>query len=1601
MSRFVFEFTQLHFRELKINKSVAGYVQERIFVSNINAGIFILLNLFNMKQLYTIVLYAFFALATVFPLNRLCAQGNPAYVDGSLFVKLNNTCDVTYRADNPVQCRELANNFPEMAQLWKDFGVTTAEKAFRHLPNSGLSDVYLVHFQPDILPARLIAALQLLNYVQYAEQVPVYRLFCTPNDPMFTQQWSWQNTFTEEAFDILLGGTCNFDAANCGSEVVVAVIDNAVLITHQDLAPNLWVNPGEIPGNGLDDDGNGYADDLNGWDAADNDNNPTAPPAFDHGSHVAGIVAAATNNTTGIASVGYKSKIMAVKCSSNSGDGNSLPAAYLGVEYAIAAGANILSMSWGGGAFSQTYQDLFTLAHNQGIMCIAAAGNDAVSIPMYPASYDHVLSVGATAPDDQITYFSNYGTTIDIMAPGLDILSALSTNNSAYGELSGTSMACPFVSGVAALMLCYNNALTPDEVETCIKNNATNIDAQNPEYIGQIGAGLINVQQIVNCLQVPPVAGFTIAYEVYCPGEPIAPVNLSSGPPVIGYNWSFPGGTPASSTAANPSVSYAAPGTYTISLTATNSYGSHTTSQSVVVGTPQAVLSGNTTVVEGMTATLMVTWNGSLPYNLTYTNGSNSYTITGIAESPWFIPVSPADTVTYTLVSAGNIYCNANLSGTAVVNVFQTAEGELCRYSSYYGTTADNTGWGIYTPADETIFLLGANPFTALISATNGEVLWSKNYPGLTNGASGAVRTPDGGLLISSGTPWNFDSDWIGYRISASGNLVWAKQYTAAGRQVATNIVASNADSYFIYGWYNNTGGTSDDFGILKIDGNGNQLASVAVSLGGDDQMGGAIPDGAGGIIISGEIEHNKTLVIMHFDANLNVLSENQYQLPFWASSQNIARHPNGGYVVTMDRDPIDGESWQDFILLKLDAAMNVEWVRSFYPTIGNILTEGKFRTVLPLNDAIYLTGYWLLSGTDFTPFVMKFDNNGNLLWTKTPQNNQKGYFNLYYNSATPQAPFVVVGYLRDGPFGMYDRVVIRGTDVFDSCILTDMSVIVATQTISPIGISHTLESPLFVPTDLSSATQDYLINRDTPCIECEPASLPCNFTCDFTASGNFACEGETVVFTTDCTGSAYSYAWTLNDTLLFSDADTAAFAFAQTGIYTIDLLVSDGLCTNTASHSVEIGSATAYAGPDAVVCPGDSVQLIASGGGGYSWFPATGLSCTNCPNPVAAVSGNTTYYLTVTAPNGCTATDSVTVWVAPLPSLLPMSADTTLCLGEDTVFMPLFEGSPISNYTYQWFPATGLSCTNCIDPVAAVTGSITYTLTLTNSFGCSSTQSIIINVQTVDSPVVNGAETCQGGLLPPVWASAGTGEQVLWFAGQPTGSTEPPVAIGDTLPQIVIPMYVNTDTAGTFYFWAVAETADLCRSNAVPVPVTITQAPACDDNDCNTTDTFDALTCSCLHTPVAPPDCNDNDCNTSDSYDAATCSCLNTPIPPPDCNDNDATTDDAFDPQTCTCVHTPVDGALLIPNAFSPNGDGVNDVFRITGYLVQEVSLTIYNRWGNKVFTETGAPLANHGWNGMYREKEALLGVYVYYATVVYTNGTTQKLKGNVTLIR
>ncbi|MFN8389310.1 MAG: S8 family serine peptidase [Bdellovibrionota bacterium] len=303
--------------------------------------------------------------------------------------------------------------------------------------------------------------------VAYIE--PNYRVSIdgAPNDSRFNELWGMNNTGQT-------GGTSNIDIdapeawnINSGNgQVVVGVVDTGVDFNHPDLAANIWHNPGEIPGNGIDDDGNGVVDDVYGYNAI----NPSAAPLDDngHGTHCSGTIGGAGNNSRGVAGVNWNVKIMGLKFLDSTGSGSTNDAVSA-IEYAIRMkqrGVNlkVLSNSWGGGGQSQALEDAIAAANNAGILFVAAAGNSASDndvVPSYPASYSqpNVLSVAAIDQNGNLASFSNYGaTSVDLAAPGVNILST--TPNNTYSAYSGTSMATPHVSGVAALLAANEPTLT-------------------------------------------------------------------------------------------------------------------------------------------------------------------------------------------------------------------------------------------------------------------------------------------------------------------------------------------------------------------------------------------------------------------------------------------------------------------------------------------------------------------------------------------------------------------------------------------------------------------------------------------------------------------------------------------------------------------------------------------------------------------------------------------------------------------------------------------------------------------------------------------------------------------------------------------------------------------------------------------------------------------------------------------------------------------------------------------------------------------------------------------------------------------------------------
>lgn len=320
-----------------------------------------------------------------------------------------------------------------------------------------------------------------LPYVKYAEPNYIYTLFSEPNDPWYTkgEQYSLAKVNAPAVWDM------NIDC----SDIVVAVIDSGVDMEHSDLAANIWKNPDEKDGNGIDDDGNGFIDDVNGWDfhsqTNDNewythteDNDPT--DEYGHGTHVAGIISAVTNNGVGVASLARNVKILPIKIYGNS---NTTSTAYLypAISYAQAMGADIVNSSLGTNRNSKALYDAIN-NYPEAVFTVATgnSGVDIDSTPVYPAAFDldNIISVSSTDKNDELSSFSNYGKiSADIAAPGTDIVSTYLRTKASYASSNGTSMACPLVSGAAALVWSKFPELTPVEVIQRLEDSADRLDS--------------------------------------------------------------------------------------------------------------------------------------------------------------------------------------------------------------------------------------------------------------------------------------------------------------------------------------------------------------------------------------------------------------------------------------------------------------------------------------------------------------------------------------------------------------------------------------------------------------------------------------------------------------------------------------------------------------------------------------------------------------------------------------------------------------------------------------------------------------------------------------------------------------------------------------------------------------------------------------------------------------------------------------------------------------------------------------------------------------------------------------------------------------------
>ncbi len=344
--------------------------------------------------------------------------------------------------------------------------------------------IVVIHKPAIMLSGYVIKSLNENPLVEYAEPNFIYHANKTPNDPSLEKLWGIKNVGQLDKQGgaagtpgIDVGAEQAWDLSTGSEKTIVAVIDTGVDYTHPDIKDNAWVNIAEANGKaGVDDDRNGYVDDIYGVNFSDAAK-PTSDPKDDHGhgTHCSGTIGARGDDGKGIVGVNWSVRIMAVKFLSATGSG-SLEGAIKAIDYATKNGAKIMSNSWGGGGYSLALKEAIQRAHDAGALFVAAAGNDSSNndvSPGYPASYDipNVLSVAAINNKGDLASFSNYGKkSVHVAAPGVNIFSSVISGG--YQSMSGTSMATPHVSGIAALLFSHEPNLTNVELKQRIIRTA-------------------------------------------------------------------------------------------------------------------------------------------------------------------------------------------------------------------------------------------------------------------------------------------------------------------------------------------------------------------------------------------------------------------------------------------------------------------------------------------------------------------------------------------------------------------------------------------------------------------------------------------------------------------------------------------------------------------------------------------------------------------------------------------------------------------------------------------------------------------------------------------------------------------------------------------------------------------------------------------------------------------------------------------------------------------------------------------------------------------------------------------------------------------------
>jgi len=659
-----------------------------------------------------------------------------------------------------------------------------------------------------------------------------------PQDPRFAEQWGLLRIEVVEAWQVVT------DTA----AVVIAVVDSGIDTSHPDLTANLWTNPGEIAGNGVDDDNNGYVDDVRGWNFVSYTGNVEDDNG--HGSLVAGIAAARSNNAMGIAGVCGNCRIMTVKVMQPSGTAN-YSAIAAGIVYAANKGAHVINLSLGGYSDSAAMRDAVAYAASLGVVLVGGTGNDASDAPLYPAAYADVLAVAGTASDDTLVASSNYGSWVDACGPGQGILTTALGGD--YVSSSGTSVASPFAAGLAALLVAEHPDWTPAMVRLHIKHTGDAIDDLNSGKEGLLGGGRINANRAMSA-PVPALMSAGYSVDGVPDGRPAsgAEAELTLG---IRNDWGDAAATVGTLSTADP---------YVTVVRGVEAYGDILAGETAENSEPFLV-----SIAAG------AGYNHPIRLNLGVTSNGGDYAATLVFTVTTQSSVqSVGGTIGMdTLWTSDKTYVvNADV-GIAPGVTLTIQPGTVIRFAGDY---AFNVGGTLIADG------LASNPILFMpstLGTTWSRILFDDPSADALTGTDGAyvqgcilrhveIQGAAGGIVCNGATPYlaNLDLDGGGISGSLGGTDLWLLESDVTGG-VSVNQVAHLSQCVLQDGELNlNTGtvdGTWMTYGNIRLNGgqvSGGQVegGSIHISSGvvlSNTVLGGSIVAGGGSIIQGNKVQ--------------------------------------------------------------------------------------------------------------------------------------------------------------------------------------------------------------------------------------------------------------------------------------------------------------------------------------------------------------------------------------------------------------------------------------------------------------------------------------------------------------------------------------------------------------------------------------------------------------------------------------------------------------------------------------------------------------------------------------------------------------------------